>query len=68
MRLKHAADAAEYLTVGEAAALCDVHPDTIRRWESRGRISAMRTPTGHRRYLRADVQSLISPAPEREAS
>lgn len=68
MQTKHAGLPAEYMTVGEAAALCGVHPDTIKRWEQRGRITALRTPTGHRRYLRTDVEALISPAPEREAS
>lgn len=31
--------------------------DTLRRWEAAGKIKAMRTPTGHRRY---DLTSLVT--------
>lgn len=34
----------------EAAALLGVHPDTLRRWETEGKIVPERTTGGHRRY------------------
>lgn len=50
----------ECMSVGEAAAALGVHSDTIKRWEKAGRITSMRTPLGHRRYRRADVEKLLS--------
>ncbi|XTP37143.1 excisionase family DNA-binding protein [Mycobacterium sp. TJFP1] len=57
---KHPAFSAELLSVGEAAALAGVHVDTIKRWEKAGRIAALRTPVGHRRFRRADVEKLLT--------
>jgi len=36
-------------TVGEAAELLGVSPDTVRRWVDSGQLSAARTPGGRRR-------------------
>ena len=41
--------------IGEAAKALGVKPITLRRWEKAGRITAERTPSGHRRY---DLSSL----------
>lgn len=57
---KHPASDAELLSVGEAALLAGVHVDTIKRWEKAGRISSLRTPNGHRRYRRGDVEALLT--------
>ncbi|WP_323300484.1 IS607 family transposase [Crocosphaera sp. UHCC 0190] len=38
------------LTIQEAAQLLGVSTKTIRRWEKAGKIEAMRTPGGHRRF------------------
>lgn len=60
MHLKNAAASADYLlSVGEAAALAGVHADTLKRWERAGRITSLRTPTGHRRFRRSDVEALL---------
>lgn len=48
------------LSVGEAAYLLGISTDTLRRWEKAGRISSLRTPTGHRRYDRAAVEALLT--------
>lgn len=48
----------ELLTVGQAAAELNVHGDTLRRWANDGRISAIRTPTGHRRFRASDVAAI----------
>ncbi|MBU8816391.1 MerR family transcriptional regulator [Mycolicibacterium goodii] len=60
---KHAATNAgsgEFLAPSEAAALIGISRDTIKRWEKSGRITAMRTPLGHRRYRRSDVEALLT--------
>ena len=57
---KHPASAADLLSVGQAAAVAGVHVDTIKRWEKAGRIAALRTPVGHRRYRRSDVEALLT--------
>lgn len=67
---KHPASDAELVTVGEAATIAGVHVDTIKRWEKAGLISSRRTPVGHRRFRRADVEALLTSAtpPQAEAS
>lgn len=57
---KHPTSNAELLTVGEAATTAGVHVDTIKRWEKAGLITSLRTPVGHRRFRRADVEKLLS--------
>jgi DNA-binding transcriptional MerR regulator len=46
-----------------AAALIGVSRDTLKRYEDRdGLISSVRTPSGHRRYRRSEVEALITKA------
>ena len=45
----------------EASERIGVSVDTLRRWEATGKIKAMRTPTGHRRY---DMTSLATGSEE----
>lgn len=52
---------ADYLAVGDAAALLNVSVATVRRWEKRGAIQAVRTPGNQRRFRRADVEALLIP-------
>ncbi len=47
------------LGIGEAAALVGVHPDTVRSWVDRGKLVALITPGGHRRFRRSDVLALL---------
>jgi len=42
------------ISIGELAELKAVSVDTIRRWESEGKIKSVRTSGGHRRYRLAD--------------
>lgn len=67
MQTKHASNNDDKLSVGEAAAILGVSTYTLRRWEKRGRISSLRTPTGHRRYGRADVEALLTQPTEASA-
>ncbi len=60
MQDKHPANNADHLSVGAAAALIGISADTLRRWEKHGRIASFRTPTGHRRFRRADIEALLT--------
>ncbi|HEY7268727.1 MAG TPA: helix-turn-helix domain-containing protein [Dehalococcoidia bacterium] len=45
-----------WLTVSAAAKFVGVSEPTLRKWTDSGRIGAFRTPGGHRRYLRAELE------------
>ncbi|WP_270483374.1 MerR family transcriptional regulator [Gordonia jacobaea] len=47
------------IPIGDAARRLSVSVATLRRWERDGRIHAVRTPTGHRRFRLAEVESLL---------
>lgn len=51
----------EFVSPKEASERLGVSVDTLRRWEAAGKIKAMRTPTGHRRY---DMTSLVTASAE----
>lgn len=52
-----AADGETYVTAGEAARMLRVSPKTVSRWADKGLISCMVTLGGHRRFLKAAVES-----------
>ncbi|MFN6543887.1 MerR family DNA-binding transcriptional regulator [Mycolicibacterium nivoides] len=60
MQTKHTSPDEARLSIGEAASRLGVSTDTLRRWEKAGRITALRTPTGHRRYAPADINALLT--------
>jgi hypothetical protein len=45
--------------LGEASALLDVAPVTLRRWADAGRVPVFTTPGGHRRFSRAGLERLL---------
>jgi putative resolvase len=45
--------------IGRAAAELGVSRDTLRRWESAGKIEVERSPLGHRRYDLAQLRGLV---------
>jgi excisionase family DNA binding protein len=47
-----------WLSLGPAAQLVGVDPDTLRRWADEGRVEAWTTPGGHRRFDRAALDRL----------
>jgi len=53
------------LTPAEVASLFRVDPKTVTRWAKLGKLSAIRTLGGHRRYRESEVRSLLAgiPAP-----
>lgn len=48
------------IPIGEASKLKGVSIGTLRRWEREGLITAYRTPAGHRRYRRSDLDLAVS--------
>ena len=48
------------LTPAEVASLFRVDPKTVTRWAKAGKITAVRTLGGHRRYRQSEVQSLLN--------
>ena len=56
----HPTAADELLTPAEVAAILFVDPKTVTRWARAGKLDAIRTPGGHRRYLRSDVMAIMT--------
>lgn len=52
----------EWLTLKEASAILGVHPATLRTWADDGHVRIFRTPGGHRRFLRSDIEAMTAPA------
>ncbi|SHI45627.1 DNA binding domain-containing protein, excisionase family [Nocardiopsis flavescens] len=51
----------EVLTSGEVAQMLRVTAVTVARWADTGRLTSFRTPGGHRRFLRAEVEAYLVP-------
>jgi putative resolvase len=47
------------ISIGKAAEELGVSQETLRRWESSGKINVERTPKGHRRYDLAKLRGII---------
>ena len=47
------------LTPSEVAAMFRVNPKTVTRWAKAGKLSAIRTLGGHRRYRESEVRALL---------
>ena len=52
------------LTPSEVAALFRVDPKTVTRWAKAGKLTAIRTLGGHRRYRQSEVQNLLNAKPQ----
>lgn len=48
------------LSRGKVARMCRVDPLTVTRWANAGKLHAVRTPTGQRRYRESEVRALIA--------
>ena len=51
------------LTPAEVASLFRVDPKTVTRWAQAGKLSAVRTLGGHRRFLESEVMELLGAVP-----
>ena len=49
---------ATFLRSAQVAAILQVSPKTVARWAQLGLLPYQRTLGGHRRYARADIESL----------
>jgi excisionase family DNA binding protein len=48
------------LTPSEVASLFRVDPKTVTRWAKAGKLTAIRTLGGHRRYRQSEVLGLLN--------
>lgn len=55
------------MTPAEVAKVFRVDPKTVTRWAKAGKITAIRTLGGHRRYRQSEVQALLKSVPNRGA-
>lgn len=55
-------DTDRLLTPAEVASMFRVDPKTVTRWARDGRLTAVRTLGGHRRYLESEVLGLLRAA------
>lgn len=46
----------QHVTPKEAAKLLGVHVSSLRRWENEGKLKAIRTPGGQRRFILEEVE------------
>ncbi len=53
------------LTPAEVAKLFRVDPKTVTRWAKSGKLTAIRTLGGHRRYRQSEVQNLLNAKPQK---
>ena len=62
-----ATEKSQWLSLRDACHLLDVSNTTLRQWADNGYLRVYRTPGGHRRFLRDDVESFAnSPGQARE--
>lgn len=52
----------QLLRPGQVAALFSVDTQTVGRWADDGKLTAVKTLGGHRRYDPAEVYALLAPA------
>ena len=52
------------LTPSEVASMFRVDPKTVTRWAKAGKLSAIRTLGGHRRYSESEVRGLLLGVPQ----
>lgn len=50
-------ESSEWVSLRQAADILGVHPATVRNWADKGDLPSRRTPGGHRRFRRADLQN-----------
>ncbi len=54
------------LTPSEVAAMFRVNPKTVTRWARAGKISAIRTLGGHRRFRASEIRQVLDKVEEHQ--
>jgi excisionase family DNA binding protein len=57
-------DSEPLLTPAEVATMFRVDPKTVTRWAKAGKLDAIRTLGGHRRYRKTQVEALLAGIPQ----
>lgn len=47
------------LSPGEVARILSVNPRTVARWANQGKLPSIRTPGGHHRFRKSDIEDLL---------
>jgi excisionase family DNA binding protein len=50
----------EMMTPAQVAAEFGVNSKTVTRWARSGKVGCIRTPGGHRRFRRSDIEALLA--------
>ena len=58
-----AENSTQWMSLGAASRVLGINEATVRQWADRGRLPVYRTPGGHRRFLREDVEALMKETP-----
>ena len=48
------------MAIGEVAKSFGVTVGTVRNWELKGHLTAIRTPGGQRRFRRTDIEAMLT--------
>jgi len=67
LRDEDAPEKTRFLRTSDVAMLFQVSERTVAEWARRGRIPAVRTPGGHRRYPATEIRSLLEQVQQGEA-
>ncbi len=59
MSINRSSEVEILLTPSEVASLFRVDPKTVTRWAKAGKLTAIRTLGGHRRYRASEVNALL---------
>jgi excisionase family DNA binding protein len=65
MSINRSSEPEVLLTPAEVAKLFRVDPKTVTRWAKAGKLTAIRTLGGHRRYRKSEVESLLTKSENR---
>lgn len=55
-----------YVSMSQAKTILGVSSDSLRRWDKNGLVKSIRSPGGHRYFLREDLEKLGSTYKKRE--
>lgn len=58
--MQNTPDTEQLLTPAEVAAMFRVNPKTVTRWARAGKISAIRTLGGHRRFRASEIRAFLA--------